>query len=103
MSRYRLGADAEMRVVQILRDEGWQVIGSAGPQSPFDVVAMGSAGRIAVQVSRSSGTTKSSTKELKEVQAAAECLPAGMTVELWVYSRGGKPQRIPVRNAGGVG
>ena len=68
MSRYRLGAEAEMRIVQILRDEGWQVIGSAGSKSPFDVVAMGPAGRIAVQVSRSSGPTKSSTKELEEVQ-----------------------------------
>ena len=97
MSRYRLGAEAEMRVVQILRDDGWQVIGSAGPQSPFDVVAMGPAGRIAVQVSRSSGATKSSTQELEEVQAAAERLPAGMTVELWVYSIRGKPQRITVR------
>jgi len=96
VSRYRLGADAEMRVVQILRDEGWQVIRSAGSKSPFDVIAMGPSGGIAVQVKRSARGTKSYTEELEEIQAAAECLPPEMTVELWVYNIRGGPQRIPV-------
>ena len=96
MSRYRLGADAESRVVQILRDDVWQVIRSAGSKSPFDVVAMGPTGGIAVQVYRRGRGTKSYTKELEEIQAAAESLPPGMAVELWVYSIRGRPQRIPV-------
>ena len=51
MSRYRLGADAERRAVALLREERWPlVVRRAGSNSPFDVIALGREGGLAIQV-----------------------------------------------------
>jgi len=85
-NRYRLGADAERRAVQLLRDDGWPVaIRSAGSKSPFDVLALGPEGGLAIQVKRSE-KSQSHAQALADLAIAGGLLPPGMTAELWVFT-----------------
>ena len=83
---YSRGARAEREAARQLIAEGWpHVHRSAGSRGPFDVVALGPAGGLAIQVKPPASGRASHGRALADLVVAARHLPANVVAELWVH------------------
>lgn len=84
MSRYDKGARYERRAKRELEEDGWLLVRSAGSKGVFDIWAL----KVRLIQVKSTEEPKAWTGELEDIGAAFPAMP-GISLELWVWNKGG--------------
>ena len=83
MTAYRRGARLEYLARDVLRQQGYVVVRSAGSHSPFDLIAVNERQVLFIQVKKQGQSIRLALQHLAGVRA-----PRNARKEVWVYHRG---------------
>lgn len=85
MSQYSTGRAIERKIINFLRDNGYNAVRSAGSKGAFDVVAYNDEIVRFIQSKYTSTKNHSYAADLRKMSAAGT--PEFTTKELWVYEK----------------
>ena len=83
MTAYRRGARLEYLARDVLRQQGYVVVRSAGSHGPFDLVAVNGRAVLLVQVKQKGQSIRLALEQLAGVR-----VPRCARKQVWVYHRG---------------